>query len=143
MGLILCPGQVCRESRGAQPEADPMYANNELLFPPYVIPTLRTLRGEIWQELVDRVAAQPQDAPESLAFSLMMMRLDGCLACETDSFRAMKGCAACALQVLHRYKGADTDLVQRFHKAVQDVEAYLAAHPLKETIEIVATAKAA
>ena len=120
-----------------------MYAENEILFPPHVVPRLRRARGERWRQLVERVASLPEDHPESLAFSLMKMRLDGCLACETDSFRAMKGCAACALQVLHRYKGADTDLVQRFHKAVQDVEAYLAAHPLKETIEIVATAKAA
>jgi hypothetical protein len=120
-----------------------MYANNELLFPPYVIPTLRTLRGEIWQELVDRVAAQPQDAPDSLAFSLMMMRLDGCLGCETDSYRAMRGCAACAHQVLRRFKGSDLELVRRYQKALDDVNAYLRARPSRQQEIVPLTAKAA
>jgi len=120
-----------------------MYAENEILFPPHVIPRLRRARGERWRQLVDRVAALPQDHPENLAFSLMMIRLDGCLGCETDSFRAMKGCAACALQVLHRYKGADTDLLQRYRKALEDVEAFLEVHPLRTSEEVLAQAKAA
>jgi hypothetical protein len=120
-----------------------MYAENEILFPPHVIPRLRRIRGERWRQLVDRVASLPQDHPETLAFSLMMIRLDGCLACETDSFRAMKGCTACALQVLHRHKGSDVELLQRFRKALQDVEAYLMVHPLSQGAEVVAEAKAA
>ena len=120
-----------------------MYADNEILFPPQVIPRLRRARGERWQQLVDRVASLPQEHPESLAFSLMMIRLDGCLGCETDSYRAMKGCTGCALQVLHRHKGSDTELMQRYRKALHDVEAYLAAHPMGEVIEVMAPAKAA
>src|SRR3990172_8602278 len=104
-----------------------MYAENEILFPPHVIPRLRRARGERWQQLVDRVVSLPQDHPEALAFSLMMIRLDGCLGCETDSYRAMKGCSACALQVLHRHKGSDAELLLRHRKALHDVEAYLAA----------------
>jgi hypothetical protein len=106
-----------------------VYADNELLFPPYVIPTLRNLRGDQWRDLVDRVAALPQDHPDSLAFSLMMMRLDGCLTCETDSFRAMRGCTACAQQVLRRHKGSEAELLKRYQKALQDVKAYLASRP--------------
>jgi hypothetical protein len=102
-----------------------MYAENELLFPPHVIPHLRQARGETWQELVDRVASLPDDDPQSLAFSLMMVRLNGCLSCETDSFRAMRGCAPCALQVLHRHKGQDGTLLARYRKSQEDVEAYL------------------
>jgi hypothetical protein len=102
-----------------------MYADNELLFPPYVIPQLRNARSSQWKELVDRVATLPQDDPESLAFSLMMVRLDGCLGCETDSFRAMRGCASCALQVLHRFKGTDADLEKRYRRCLEEVRAYL------------------
>jgi hypothetical protein len=98
-----------------------MYAENELLFPPNVIPHLRHSRGPAWQELVDHVACLPDDHPESLAFSLLMIRLDGCMSCETDSFRAMRGCTACARQVLHRYKGADNELLKRYRKALDDV----------------------
>lgn len=119
-----------------------MYANNEILFPPYVIPTLRAIRGPAWAELVDRVVGSPEDAPESLAFSLMMIRLDGCLGCETDSYRAMRGCVACAHQVLRRFKGSDLELEGRYQKALDDVRAYLAAHPSGEKV-IPLTAKAA
>ncbi len=68
-----------------------MYAENEILFPPSVIPRLRYGRGEGWKELVDRVAGLPDDHPESLAFSLMMIEVNGCISCETDCYRAMKG----------------------------------------------------
>ncbi len=120
-----------------------MYSDNEILFPPHAIPRLARSRGEGWRELVERVTALPPDDPECLGFSLMMIRLDGCLSCETDSYRAMRGCTACALQTLHRFKGSDQDLLQRYHKAVQDVSAYLAAHPLPATVETFLQAEAA
>lgn len=120
-----------------------MYAENELLFPPYAIPSLRNERGPEWRELVDRVARLPDDHPESLAFSLMMMRLDGCMACETDSYRAMKGCRSCASQVLRRHKGADSDLLQRYERALKDVRAYLIANPLVAAPEEIIPARAA
>ncbi len=120
-----------------------MYSDNEILFPPHAIPRLARSRGEAWRELVERVTALPPDAPECLGFSLMMIRLDGCLSCETDSYRAMRGCTACALQTLHRFKGSDQDLLQRYRKAVQDVRGYLAVHPVPAAVEILPQAKAA
>jgi len=110
-----------------------MYAENELLFPPHVIPHLRQARGETWQELVDRISVLPDDDPQSLAFSLMMVRLNGCLNCETDSFRAMRGCAPCALQMLHRHKGQDGTLLARYRKSQDDVEAYLGRQSARPT----------
>ena len=121
----------------------PIYADNEILFPPHAIPRLARARGEHWRELVERVTSLPPDDPDCLAFSLMMIRLDGCLSCETDSFRAMRGCTACALQTLHRFKGSDQDLLQRYRKAAHDVRAYLAAHPQPEAIEVFQAAQAA
>lgn len=104
-----------------------MYAENELLFPPYAIPKLRDARGKKWQELVDQVLALPEDDPEALAFSLMMIRLDGCMSCETDSYRAMRGCIPCALQTLRRFKGSDQELLERYEQALADVRGYLEA----------------
>ena len=98
-----------------------MYATNELMFPPRVIPSLREMRGPDWRQLVDRVVRLPEEHPESLAFTLMMIRLDGCLECETDSYRAMRGCAMCAMQTLRRYKGTDQDLLTRYNQALTDV----------------------
>lgn len=102
-----------------------MYADNELLFPPHAISPLRNERGPIWNDLVDHVASLPEDHPESLAFSLLMIRLDGCLSCETDSFRAMRGCVACAQQVLHRYKAPDADLLKRYGRCLHEVRSHL------------------
>lgn len=102
-----------------------MYTNNELLFPHYVIPLLRGARGPAWQALVDRVLELPETHPEALAFSLTMIRLDGCMACETDSYRAMRGCALCAAQTLRRFDGSDEDLLASYEQALADVQAFL------------------
>lgn len=102
-----------------------MYAKNELMFPSYVIPTLRDGRGDTWCELVERVEKLPETHPERLAFVLMMIRLDGCMECETDSYRAMRGCGMCASQTLRRYKGSDQDLLDAYAGALGDVESFL------------------
>jgi hypothetical protein len=73
----------------------------------------------------------PENHPESLAFSLMMIRLDGCMACETDSYRAMKGCTGCALQTLRRYKGPDGELLQSYKEALMEVEEHLESLPVE------------
>ena len=104
-----------------------MYSDSELLFPPYAISHLKDLRGPTWRKMVERVAALEEDHPESLAFSLMMMRLDGCITCETDSYKAMRGCVACALQNVRRFKGTDRDLLQRYNVALKEITAYVAS----------------
>lgn len=103
-----------------------MYTNNELLFPNYVIPVLRDMRGPEWRDLVDRVFPLEDDHPEKMAFVLMMIRLNGCLDCETDSYRALRGCAMCATQTLRRYKGPDHELLDAYAQALEDVEDFLA-----------------
>ncbi|MCA9913383.1 MAG: hypothetical protein KC496_08530, partial [Anaerolineae bacterium] len=66
-----------------------MYTVNEILFPAHVIPSLQNLRGEPWRKLVELIAPLSEKDERKLAFMLMMIRLNGCMACETDSFRAM------------------------------------------------------
>jgi hypothetical protein len=102
-----------------------MHAGSELLFPPYAIAPLENLRGPEWQALVQRVAALPETDPDSLAFSLMMMRLDGCMTCETDSYKAMRGCVQCAIQTIRRFKEGDDELLELYEEAQVDVNAYL------------------
>ena len=106
-----------------------MYTNNELMFPHNVIPSLKKLRGPQWQALVERVTTQSEYHEETLAFMLMMVRLNGCVACETDSYRAMRGCAACAHQTLRRYKGDDEELIVVFEQALADVRKFADMHP--------------
>jgi hypothetical protein len=105
-----------------------MYANNELMFPHSLLPSLRSLRGPQWQTLVERVLTLEEVHEETLALMLTLIRLNGCLACETDSFRAMRGCEACAVQTLRRYKGSDDDLLAQFQTALTDVRTFAQTH---------------
>ena len=101
-----------------------MYTANAILFPPEIIAELRDLRGEAWRALIDRMVSLPETHEEKLAFVLMMIRLNGCMECETDSYRAMRGCSACAQQTLRRYKGPDQELLNLFEQALADVREY-------------------
>jgi hypothetical protein len=98
--------------------------DTEVLFPLRVIPTLKSLRGDEWAELIDRT--QQPDGPfaEKLAFVLMMARLGGCITCSADSFRAMRGCTQCARQTIRRYRGNDSELLEQFDHSLKEVEVY-------------------
>jgi hypothetical protein len=60
---------------------------------------------------------------------LMMIRMNGCVSCETDSYRAMRGCAACAIQTLRRYKGDDGELLDAYEQALSDIRHFAATRP--------------
>lgn len=96
----------------------------ELLFPPHLIPDLRDLRGEKWRDLVAYVACLPETHPDTLAFCLMMIRLNACLGCVSGSYRFMRGCELCAQQTIARYQGTDEELLDLFEQARQDLERY-------------------
>jgi hypothetical protein len=98
-----------------------MYTNNEILFPYHVIPALSKLRGPKWNALIEHVLTLPETHEETLALMLLMIRLDGCMICETDSYRAMRGCAGCAVQTLRRHKGDDEELLDLFRQALDDI----------------------
>ncbi len=100
-------------------------ADTDMLFPVRVIPSLSGLRGDSWQRLVERVREQPETAPDVLAFSLMMIRLNACINCAADSYRAMQGCTHCALHTVARFKGDDHELVARWQAARQEILDYL------------------
>ncbi|HEY4690192.1 MAG TPA: hypothetical protein VIK33_12835 [Anaerolineae bacterium] len=102
-----------------------MNTGTELLFPPYAISHLKNLRGPKWRQLVERVLRLKEDHPEALAFSWMMMRLDGCRTCEVDSYKAMHGCVACATVNIRRFKGTDEELLKLYNDALKEVKAYL------------------
>lgn len=102
-----------------------MYTSNEIMFPSYVIPELANSRGPEWRNFINRLTTLPETDVEVLAFMLMMIRLNGCMECETDSYRAMRGCGACALQTLRRYKGSDKDLMNVYNMALHDMKTYM------------------
>ncbi|MBN1562749.1 MAG: hypothetical protein JXA10_02845 [Anaerolineae bacterium] len=93
----------------------------EVLFPTRVIESLHPLRGPKWQQLVEHVLTLPENNPDVLAFNLVMIRLNGCLSCQADSFRAMRGCTICARQSLIRFKGSDDNLVDMWETARSEI----------------------
>ncbi len=103
----------------------PMYMRNELMFPPYAIPLLKDQRGSQWRQLIEQVIGLPENHEEALAFSLMMIRLNGCLSCETDGYRAMRGCTVCATQTIRRFKGSDKELLKIYRDACKEVQTFL------------------
>ena len=94
----------------------------ELLFPPHLIPDLKDLRGKEWRELVEQIASLPETDPDTLAFCLMMIRLNACMGCVSGSYRFMRGCELCAQQTIARFQGTDEQLIALFHKAKEDLE---------------------
>jgi hypothetical protein len=113
-----------------------IYPKAEILFPSHLIPQLRDLRGEEWRALVERVAALPEAHPDSMAFALMMIRLDGCLDCFGGSYKFMRGCALCARQTIMQFKGTDADLVKMYNKAQKDLARYLEEHEAELPAEV-------
>lgn len=118
-----------------------MYMQNSLLFPREAIRSLRCSRGERFAKLIDHVCSLPSCHEETLAFMLMMIQLNGCVSCATDSYRAMNGCSVCALRVLKRFKGTDQDLLDRYEDALNEVRLHCGdLHAIPELATSTATA---
>jgi hypothetical protein len=99
-----------------------MYNNDtELLFPSRIIPELRSLRSDHWRELIDKVTGSESNSIDYAAFVLLMVRMSGCLTCNADSYRAMRGCTQCARQTVRRFRGNDQDLVGQFEQAKTEI----------------------
>ncbi len=99
--------------------------DTEMIFPLRVAPALRSQRNAEWQALVDRISSPDADRLDQMAFVLMMVRMNNCLTCNADSFRAMRGCTQCARQSVRRFRGEDRDLIAQFEQSRADVEKHL------------------
>ncbi len=109
----------------SEPNEFAMHAKAELLFPAHLIRALRDLRGDEWHALVERVAALPETHPDSLAFVLMMIELDGCLKCNSNNYKFLRGCFLCATQTVQSFKGSDQELFDMYRRAQDDLNLYL------------------
>ncbi len=102
-----------------------VHAKAELLFPAHLIPNLRDLRGDEWRALVDRVTDLTETDPDCLAFVLMMIELDGCLRCNSNNYKFLRGCFLCATQTVQSFKGSDADLLRMYERAKRTITAHL------------------
>jgi hypothetical protein len=101
-----------------------LYPDNELFFPHKSVSRLQDIRDQKWRELVVRIARLPEHHEESLAFALMMIRICGCLNCNPGSHKARFGCAICGQRAISKFKGTDSQLMQQFRKAREDVKRF-------------------
>jgi hypothetical protein len=65
-----------------------------------------------------------EEHEDTLGFSLMMIRLGGCLTCDLDSYRASLGCATCSKRTVAGFKGSDKALIKKFEEARKEVGAF-------------------
>lgn len=100
-------------------------SDTEVIFPSRVIGTLRSLHGDEWRSVIDRVRSAESAPAERYAFVLMMARICGCAGCNADSFRAMRGCTQCARLAAKRFRGGDHEFTEQFRQVVKEVEAYM------------------
>jgi hypothetical protein len=96
----------------------------DLVFPPRAIPALRSLRGSDWQKLVDSVTNLDHLEEDRLAFVLMMVHLGGCMTCQADSFKAMRGCTQCSMLTIKRFRGTDRELLDKFIESKNELDKY-------------------
>ncbi|MEE8567369.1 MAG: hypothetical protein V3S81_02070 [Anaerolineales bacterium] len=99
-------------------------SDTEILFPMRVAPNLRDLRGDAWRDLVDQVCRAADASLEQLAFTLLLVRLSGCLTCHSHSYRALRGCTLCAKHTVRRFRGEDSELLVLFPYARDEVDAF-------------------
>lgn len=105
--------------------ASTIECETHLIFPERLIAVLQDLRGQDWQELVQRTMTYPNSAIEQAAFVLLIVRLAGCNTCHADTLRALRGCAQCARQAVTRYRGTDDELVDMYHQSYTEIQNYL------------------
>ncbi len=108
-------------------------SDTELLFPIRVIPALAVLRGDDWQARVQRVSGDGVVLVDQLAFVYMMVRLGGCMTCNADSFRAMRGCTQCARQTVRRFRGSDRDMLEQYQQSRRDIQAFVQKQGIEDS----------
>lgn len=112
------------------------HPDTEILFPSRVIPELATIRGQEWQALVAFVQSDRSTLLDELALVYTVVKTAGCVSCNSDSFRAMRGCTQCSLQAMRRSRCSDTDFVELFEECRSELERYLHKNGLAEVYDL-------
>lgn len=110
-----------------------MKDRTEFLFAHWAVPKLKELRGSKWRALVEDIARLADTDPDSMAFALTMIRINGCVNCSMHRYRERGGCADCSRFVLTTLsKESETSLLTRFHAAQKDVNGFIRSFALEK-----------
>ncbi len=94
----------------------------EFLFAHWAVPALGDLRGARWRDLIARISHLPSTHPDSLAFALTIVRINGCVNCDAKRYRDRAGCANCSRFVLTTLnKETEASLIARYRAAQKEV----------------------
>jgi hypothetical protein len=99
--------------------------DTEILFPFRVVPDLEAIRGKSWQSHVQFILSDDSSQLDRLAFVLSIVKIAGCVSCNSNSFRAMRGCTQCSVQAVRRYRDSDAELIDLYEESRNEVEEYL------------------
>jgi hypothetical protein len=106
-----------------------MFNSNELFFPFSIISHLKTAYDDEWYRLVKTLEQLPESHPDVLAFILMMSKINGCVTCDTDRFRALKGCLACSFQTLRRMKDGREKIMLLLEESRTEIATFMEQNP--------------
>jgi len=101
---------------------DQLKHRTEFLFAHWAVLELKELRGARWRELVTRIGGLSSTHPDSLAFALLMVRVNGCINCDARRYRERGGCANCTrfvLMSLSRF--SEAELLTRYRAAQKEI----------------------
>jgi hypothetical protein len=98
--------------------------DTELIFPIRILPKLTNLRGEIWENNITEVL-ETNDLVNQVGMIVLMIKVAGCITCNADSYRAIRGCTLCSQQAIKRYKGTDKELNQIYRKSCKKVKKFI------------------
>ncbi len=99
--------------------------DTDLIFPLRVLPLIADSHDTEWKKLAKLACADGSDALDKLGLVLTMVKLAGCVSCNSDSFRAIRGCSQCAAQTIRRQRAGNGELMQLFLQNRKEVESYL------------------
>ena len=114
---------------------DQLKHQTEFLFAHWAVPALGDLRGARWRELVARISRLPSTHPDSLAFALTMVRINGCVNCDAKRYRDRAGCANCSRFVLTTLnKETEASLLARYRAAQKEVARSMNRHTAEKRV---------
>ena len=99
--------------------------DTEILFPIRLLPELKNMRSEVWSELIAQLEEMNTSRLEVIAFSGMMVKLNNCLTCHVDTFRAMKGCLTCSRDTVRRCKMNDQELLSLYEQTLAELSLFV------------------
>lgn len=111
------------------------------LYPLFGLYNLRSQRGDRWAQLVDHVSTLASSDPQVIALSLTTRRLRRGASSEHgtchDPF-----CAVCAAQVVANFDGTEQELIEFYHRNLDEVRARLTTMRVRELVPVQASAVA-